>query len=224
MAGTVVVVAGLCALGTSAEDGCEAVGFPQSEVQQAADGDLVTTVRQSEQVGGMLPPAGQGKTPVNPERPLPKRWIPFDVSESTPGTQAGWGGMSGAGVVLGDGRLAGLVVDAEAGHQQRRLYVVPVADVLTQSGRIARALAAVLDGPVVIEAKDAPLCRDVLQAGCLTPDGIPVIEVREASYKAFGVKLAGVPGESVFLDYVPAMPTRSCEMGCRRHKPTGECC
>ena len=119
-----------------------------------------------------------------------------------PGDQAGWGGMSGAGVVLPDGRLAGLVVNAQADHQQRRLYVVPFADVLTRSGDIAGALTAVVDGPVLIEVRDAPLYRDVLQDGCLAPDGFPVL-VREASYEAFGVKLADVPGEPDFLDYVP---------------------
>ena len=137
-------------LGTSAERDCEAVGFPQSEVQQTPDGDPVGTVRQSEHVVGILLPAGQAKKPVNPERPLPRRWIPLDVEGSTPGTQAGWGGMSGAGVTLGDGRLAGLVVAAEAGHQQRRLYIVPFHDVLAESGRIAGALAAVLGGPAVV--------------------------------------------------------------------------
>jgi len=139
---------------------------------------------------------------VNPDRPLPKRWMPFDADGSTPGTQAGWGGMSGAGVVLADGRLAGLVTTAEAGHQQRRLYVVPFADVLVQSGKIARALAAVLAGPVVVEVRDAPLYRDVLLDGCLAPDGFPVL-TGEAGYKAFGVKPAGVVGEPDFLDYVP---------------------
>ena len=86
--------------------------------------------------------------------------------------------MSGAGVVLADGRFAGLVVDAEAGHQQRRLYVVPFADVLAHSGNITKALTAVLDGPVVIEVRDAPLYRDVLQHGCLAPDGFPVLGPR----------------------------------------------
>ena len=189
-------------LGASAERDCEAVGFPQSEVQQAPDGDLLATVRQSEHVFGNLLPAGQAKKPVNPERPLPRRWIPLDAGESTPGTQAGWGGMSGAGVVLGDGRLAGLVVAAESGHQQRRLYVVPLHDVLAGSGRIEGALAAVLSGRAVVEAREAPLFRDVLQDDCLAPEGVPIM-VSEASYKAFGVKAAGVAGEPSFLDYVP---------------------
>ena len=189
--------------GTSIEHDCEAVGFPQSEVQHTPEGDLVSAVRQSEQVGGTLRPASQAKKPVNPERPLPKRWMPLDIEGSTPGTQAGWGGMSGAGVVLADdGRLAGLVVAAESGHQRRRLYVVPFPEVLADSGQIAGALAAVLGGPVVIEAKDAPQYRDILQDGCLAPDGMP-LEVREASYRAFGVKLAGLPGEPSFLNYVP---------------------
>ena len=189
-------------LGTSAEHRCQAAGFPQAEVQHAPDGRPSITVRQSEHVVGTLLPAGQAKEPVTPGRRLPRRWIPFDVEGAVPWAQAGWGGMSGAGVVLADGRLAGLVVVAEAGHQQRRLYVVPFADVLTHSGDIAGALTAVLDGPVLIEVRDALLYRNVLQDGCLAPDGFPLL-VREASYKAFGVKLAGVPGEPDFLDYVP---------------------
>jgi TPR repeat protein len=189
-------------LSATAEHGCEVVGFPQSEVQKTPDSSPVSTVRQSEQATGTLLPAGQAKTPVNPERPLPKLWIPFDVEGSTPGTQAGWGGMSGAGVILPDGRLVGLVAAAEAGHQQRRLYVVPFANALVQSGGIAKALATLVKDSVVTEVREAQLYREVLQAGCLGPDGFPSL-VGEASYKAFGVKLAGVPGEPAFLDYVP---------------------
>src|SRR5262249_41144332 len=138
-------------------------------------------------------PAGQGKAPVNPDRPLPGHWMPFDADGSTPGTQAGWGGMSGAGVVLADGRLTGLVTTAEAGHQQRRLYVVPLADVLAQSNKIAGALEAVLAAPAVTEVRDAPRYRDVLQDACLGPDGMPVL-VKEANLKAFGVKPRGGAG------------------------------
>jgi len=104
--------------------------------------------------------------------------------------------------VLADGRLAGLVVAAETEHQQRRLYVVLVTDVLAHSAGIARALAAMVGGPAVMEVRDAPLYRDVLQNGCLAPDGTPVL-VRDAGYKAFGVKPADLPGEPKFLDYVP---------------------
>jgi len=201
-------------LGTSAERDCEAVGFPQSEVQHTPDGDLVATVRQSEHVVGTLLPAGQAKKPVNPDRPLPRRLMPLDVEESTPDIQAGWGGMSGAGVVLRDGRLAGLVVAAESAHQQRRLYVVPLYDVLAGSGPIAEALAAALDGPVVIEDRDAPHYRDVLRDECLAPEGVPIL-VGDASYKAFGVKSAGVPDEPSFLDYVPRDTDQELREGLR---------
>ena len=88
------------------------------------------------------------------------------------------------------------------------------ADVLAHSGDIAEALSEVLHGPVVIEVRDAPLYRDVLQAGCLAPDGFPVL-VCEASYKAFGVKLAGVPGEPDFLDYVPRDADQELDDGLR---------
>src|SRR5262245_31629498 len=66
-------------LGTAAEHDCEMAGFPQAEVQQTPEGSPVGTVRQSEQVTGTLLPAGQGQAPVNPERPLPRRWMPFDA-------------------------------------------------------------------------------------------------------------------------------------------------
>jgi len=54
-------------LGTAAEPGCEAVGFPQAEVQRAPDGSPVGTVRQSEQMTGTLLPAGQGEAPYEGE-------------------------------------------------------------------------------------------------------------------------------------------------------------
>jgi TPR repeat protein len=207
-------------LGTSAEHGCEAVGFPQSEVQSKPEGDPVTTVRQSEQSVGTLLPSGQAKKPVSPERPLPTRWMPFDVDEPPPVTQAGWGGMSGAGVVLADGRLAGLVVDAESGHQERRLYAVPFSGVLAESDPLAGALAAALGGPVVIELRDAPLYRDVLEDDCLAPDGMPM-RVGQASYKAFGAKAAGVPGEPAYLDYVPRDADQTLRDGLQKAQAEG---
>ena len=51
-------------LGVSAEPGCEAVGFPRSEIQRSPSGGPVPLVRQSEQATGTLLPAGHGKTPV----------------------------------------------------------------------------------------------------------------------------------------------------------------
>ena len=72
-------------LGSSAEPGCQAVGFPQSEVQGTPEG---RTVRQSEQLRGTLEPLGQAKQPVNAERRLPKRWIPFDTDVLAPENDA----------------------------------------------------------------------------------------------------------------------------------------
>jgi hypothetical protein len=189
-------------LGTSAEAGCEAAGFPQSEVMHAAVDNLAGVIRQTEQAYGTLAPAGQAKTPPNLGRQLPKRWIPLNVDGPTPGTHTDWGGMSGAGVLLPDGRVAGIVVGAEGSHQLRRLYVVPMADVLDHSSRIADALTSALGASVIAEARYALLYRNVLREQCLGPDGLPT-RVGEAPLKAFGVKPAGIPGESEFLDYVP---------------------
>jgi hypothetical protein len=193
----VVVVA----LGSVSEPGCEAVGFPQAAVQQGPTPD--ERVRQTEQVRGPVLPLGQGKRPVDPERDLPERWMPLDVETATPGTQAGWGGMSGAGVLLPDGRLIGLVVDAEAEHQQRRLYLVPLAAVLERAEGFTAALSGLTGRREVAEARQAPSYRAVLRPDSLTADGLPrpLGEVEELS--VFGVKPADLPGESTYLDYVP---------------------
>lgn len=201
-------------LGTAVERDCEAVGFPRSEVQQL-DRSPAGTVRQTEQIRGTLHPAGQGKRPVNPDRQLPLRWMPLDVDGATPKKQKSWGGMSGAGVVLSDGRLAGLVTSAESAHQQRRLYVVPLADVLDRSPRFAEQLSLVLGGRAIAETRNAPRNRDVLQAECLNPDGLPV-PVAEAGLDAFGMKPAGVPGEPPFLAYVPRDKDEALREGIQR--------
>ena len=201
-------------LGTAVERDCEAVGFPRSEVQQL-DRSPAGTVRQTEQIRGTLHPAGQGKRPVNPDRQLPLRWMPLDVDGATPKKQKSWGGMSGAGVVLSDGRLAGLVTSAESAHQQRRLYVVPLADVLDRSPRFAEQLSLVLGGRAIAETRNASRNRDVLQAECLSPDGLPV-PVAEAGLDAFGVKPAGVPGEPPFLAYVPRDKDEALREGIQR--------
>jgi TPR repeat protein len=187
-------------LGTATERHCEAVGYPGSEVQNPDD-DHAARVRQPEQVSGTLRPAGQSKKPVHPARQLPLQWLPLDVDGPVPKVQEGWGGMSGAGVVLADGRLAGLVTCAEAGHQRRRLYVVPLAEVLARSPEIAAALATAV-GPMVVEERNAPAYREYLQEECLGPSGLPV-RVGEADPGAFGVTAAGLPGEPPFLNYVP---------------------
>ncbi len=190
-----VVVA---ALGTSSEPECEAVGFPDSAVQ-AALGEPSGRVRQSEQVVGRVLPASQAKPPRSPDRSLPRAWMPLDAETATPDSQAGWGGMSGAGVVLPDGRLIGLVVAAEAAHQQRRLYLVPLAAALAE----AEGFARLADHDLRVEARHGPAYRAALRSECLGDDGAPlrIGELEELS--AFGVKPAGVPDEPTYLAYVP---------------------
>ena len=199
--GPVVVVA----LGSGVEDGCEAVGFPQSEVQHAHDEpESSPGVRQTEQAKGMVLPAGQGKPPVNPDRPLlPGRWMPFDVASATPGTQAGWGGMSGAGVLSDDGRLIGLVKAAEVEHQQRRLYVVPLAEVIANEAGFADALQALTGVRPVAQARSAPVWEELVEPDCVGEDGLPAPIGLLDDLAAFGVKPASVEGEPPFLDYVP---------------------
>jgi TPR repeat protein len=188
-------------LGTSAEPGCEVVGFPRSQVQRTPAGAPTSVVRQTEQATGTLLPAGQGKTPANPDRPLPLRWMPFDVTTASPGTHAGWSGMSGAAAVLPDGRLVGVVVAAEAGHQTRRLYVVPLADVLDRSAALAASWER-LGTPAPPQLRDAPRHRRLLARGSLAADGSPRIVGAIEDLGAFGVKPADVPGEPPYLRYV----------------------
>jgi TPR repeat protein len=189
-------------IGTSAEPGCETVGFPQSEIQSRPVNGGASVVRQTEQVQGTLLPAGQGKPPTAPDRVLPRRWLPLDVQTATPTVVSGWAGMSGAGVTLPNGRLVGIVVDVEVDHQQRRLYVVPLADVIESSALIADALASLTEGRLVIESPMASAYRDVLKQDCLGSDGLP-LRVADADLSAFGVKPAGIEGEPAYLDYIP---------------------
>ena len=190
-------------LETDAEPGCEAVGFPQSAIERPPDAES-SSVRQTEQVVGTILPGSQGKPPVNPERALrPGRWMPLDVTTATPGTQAGWGGMSGAGVILPDGRLIGVVVTAEAEHQQRRLYLVPLAPLLERAAGFAEAWAERTGRRETAQARNAALWTTLLDARCVGQDGVPApIGVLE-DLGAFGVKVADVPGEPPYLHYVP---------------------
>jgi TPR repeat protein len=196
----VVVVA----LGSASEPGCEAVGFPQSEVQKRMEPS--ERVRQTEQAVGRVLPIGQGKRPISPERELPLAWMPLDIDTATPETQADWGGMSGAGVALPDGRLVGVVVNAEDAHQQRRLYLVGLAAVLEQADGFRGELSRLAGRDEVAEARDAPSYRAALRESSLGPDGIPR-RVGELSkfeeLSVFGVKSADLPGEPTYLDYVP---------------------
>ena len=192
-------------LGGSAEAGCEAVGFPAMAVQHAT-GDPSENVRQPEQAVGTVAPSAVGKRPRNPERAMPPRLMPLDVTDtSLPETQAGWSGMSGAGVVLpaGDDRLIGIVVIAAVDRQQKRLYLVPLADALGANPALAQRLAELAGGTQVVEVRDAPLYRHVCQTGSLGPDGLPRRVGEISGLDVFGVKPADVPGEPTYLNYVP---------------------
>jgi tetratricopeptide (TPR) repeat protein len=188
-------------LGKRAERNCEAVGFPQSETRLSASANPSKTVRQTEQALGTVLPAGQGKPRADPQRELPVAWMPLDVNNATPGTQAGWGGMSGAGVVLPDGRLIGLVVAAEAEHQQRRLYLVPLAEVLDRDRKLG-AVVGSFGAPLLVEARHAAQYRKALRESTLGADGLPrrIDQLRDLAM--FGVKPADLPGEPTYLDYV----------------------
>ena len=142
------------ALGTGVEDGCESVGFPDAVVQPAKNGKPSEAVRQSDQVQGKVLPAGQGKAPQAPDHTLPLSWMPFDSDTRTPRDAAGWGGMSGAPVVLPwpDNRLVGTVVAAEQ-DGKRRLYVVPLAEALSRASGLAEALGSLTEGPVRLEVR-----------------------------------------------------------------------
>ena len=163
----------VAALGTAVEHGCEAVGFPDENVQRGEESGPGEEVRQSEQVWGTLLPMGQAKPPIAPQRRLPRQWMPLDADTAAPAEQVGWGGMSGAGVLLPDGRLVGVVVAAEAARQHRRLYVVPLATAMGASLRLAKALATVAGAPVVVEPRHPAVTRDV---------GVPAVPVIRSAY------------------------------------------
>jgi TPR repeat protein len=193
----------MVAVDAGSVEGCEAVGFPSEEVQQRDGAGPAEVVRQSEQLRGTLLPKGQAKPPVAPRPGLPREWMPLDASTATPGEQAGWRGMSGAGVLLPDGRLAAVVVAAESGHQQRRLYVVPLAPALATAPDLAAALATVTGAAVVVEAQPAPAYRRVLYRESLRADGTPLQLGEVADLGVFGVKPVDLAGEPIYLNYVP---------------------
>ena len=199
VSGSPVVVA----VGGSSERDCESVGFPDEEVQRPGLPDPAGRVRQSEQLLGTLLPMGQAKPPVSLSDTLPREWMPLDAETATPDVQSGWRGMSGAGVVLSDGRLAGVAVAAEDRHQQRRLYVVPPASALAQSARLAMALADAAGAPVVAETRFAPMYRRLLYPATLRTDGSPVRFDEVADLGVLGVKPIDLPGEPPYLTYVP---------------------
>ncbi len=190
-------------VGGSSERGCESVGFPDEEVQRPDLADPAGWVRQSEQLLGTLLPMGQAKPPVLLSDTLPREWMPLDAETATPDVQSGWRGMSGAGVVLSDGRLAGVAVAAEDRHQQRRLFVVPLASALAQSAGLAMALADAAGAPVVAETRFAAMYRRMLYPATLRPNGSPVRFDEVADLGVLGVKPIDLRGEPSYLTYVP---------------------
>ncbi len=190
-------------VGGSPECNCVSAGFPDEEMQRPDLADPAGWVRQSEQLLGTLLPMGQARPQVLLSGTLPLEWMPLDAQTATPDVRSGWCGMSGAGVVLADGRLAGVVVAAEDGHQQRRLYVVPLASALAQSARLAMALADVVGAPVVAETRFAPMYRRLLYPATLRTDGSPVCFDEVADLGVLGVKPIDLPGEPSYLTYVP---------------------
>ncbi len=191
------------AVGAGSVAGCEAVGFPDEEVQRPNQADPAGWVRQSEHLRGTLLPKGQAKPPIAPRPGLPRAWMPLDASTATPAEQVGWQGMSGAGVLVPDGRLVAVVVAAESAHQQRRLYVVPLALALTKTPELTSALATVTGARVVIEAQLAPAYRRVLYNTSLRADGTPMQLGEAADLGVFGVKPIELAGEPSYLNYVP---------------------
>ncbi|MER6960512.1 MULTISPECIES: trypsin-like peptidase domain-containing protein [unclassified Streptomyces] len=189
-------------LGGRAEPGCEAVGFPDQETHRPADG-AARDLRQTEQATGTLLPGGQAKAPVTRGRVLPRAWLPLDTDSSTASTPEGWGGMSGAGVVLGDGRLAAVVVAVDRSHQLRRLYCVPLADVLDAEPALRTTLRRVTGAPVIATARHAATLRRALVSTCLGPDGMPLRLAEDLDLGSFGVKRVDLPGEPPYLRYVP---------------------
>ena len=150
----------LAAVSGAAEPACESVGFPDASVQGRASSRPNDRVRQSEQAAGMLLPMGQVKA-YRGAAPMPKQVMPLDVVTATPEQAAKWGGMSGAGVVLADGRLAGIVVGVEPDRQARRLLVVPLAPALTSARPLQEALKRVSGGPLVIEPRQTSRARQL---------------------------------------------------------------
>ncbi len=178
----------LVELGSDFEINCQVVGLANTDEQSDSEGRLL---RQTTQATGTLLTAAQARPPIHPSRELPPRWCPLDISTDTPRQQAGWTGMSGAGVTLADGRLAGVVIEAGSSPLNRRLYVVPLAAALTHSDGFSAALARVVGTAVMIEAHNAPRFRDHLMTDALTARGAPGRVGDCTDLAVFGVKHAG---------------------------------
>jgi TPR repeat protein len=186
----------IVALSPQAVGDCEAVGFPQAAVREQM-------IRQTEQVVGTLLPSGQGKIHASEPCSQPRRWMPFDIYTEPVGRVSDWSGMSGAGVVLPDGRLAGIVVVAAGDRRSGRLYVVPLGEALGRCTELTSAWSLAVGCPPVVEVVNAPQWRSALIDVCLAPQGTPLPLCDVPNLKIFGVKEANIPDEPTFLNYVP---------------------
>ena len=87
------------------------------------------------------------------------------------------------------------MVAAESGQEARRLYVVPLADVLSACPDLAGKLSEAGDARPVVQARDAPLYARECERECLDEDGLPKRIKDIDDLDVFGVKRANVPGE-----------------------------
>ena len=108
--------------------------------------------------------------------------------------------MSGAPVVLPDGRLAGIVV--EASPQTRQLFFVAISDVVTHADSFHVQLDRVTGVATVVEVRDARRYRAALAIDSLDESGRPRRVDAQDSLAAFGVKRADTYEHGGFLTYV----------------------
>ncbi|TDU73485.1 bifunctional trypsin-like peptidase domain-containing/SEL1-like repeat protein [Streptomyces sp. KS 21] len=195
----------LVCLGNSSEEGCEAVGFPDASVQQGDSGRPTDLVRNTDQLHGILLPMAQARKPGVHEsgRILPEEWVAFDASTATPSEQQGWAGMSGAGVIVSDGRLACIIVDVESDRENRRLYAVPIASALPRCPDLAYELIRVSSDSLIVEHRKAPTYRELFHHASLGQDGTPLRLRDVENLEVFGVKPADLPGDPAFWEYAP---------------------
>jgi hypothetical protein len=182
---------------------CESVGFPAANSERPDPRNPDVHVRQSEHtIGNLLPRGYMGPQDLSPST-RPRRWFPMDVTSDIPDHYSQWSGMSGAGVVLSDGRLIGVVVCADEGRQTKRLFVVPLAEALAQSASFMKAMADTAGEPLIVEMRQAPTYRRLFYDGTLRKDGTPryVKEINDLG--ELGVKRIDVETDPHYLPYVP---------------------
>ena len=206
----------LVALDSRPVPDCHCVGFPDRDVQRGATGK---PLRQTTSVVGRLLPSAQARRPVMPDRSLPRRWLLLDIDTTPPETQADWAGMSGAPVVLPDGRLAGIVV--EASPQTRQLFFVAISDVVTHADSFHVQLDRVTGVATVVEVRDARRYRAALAIDSLDESGRPRRVDAQDSLAAFGVKRADTYEHGGFLTYVTRDADRSSNSADDEHVVAG---